>query len=118
MAEESKTSAPLPDTKAVAITDGGDNKPVISAKGYGWRAEKILNMAFAEGVKVRQDSELLEILDAFDVESPIPLEALHAVARILERVYAENKELAAMKAAQKFSDSVIHSQHPTAKGPA
>jgi len=83
--------------KAIAVK-GADNtlgedaqsQPKIIAKGSGALAEKILDIAFAEGVKVRQDKGLTDILDAFDVESPIPLEALHAVSLILERVYAEN----------------------------
>ncbi|NVJ99153.1 MAG: EscU/YscU/HrcU family type III secretion system export apparatus switch protein [Alphaproteobacteria bacterium] len=81
-------------TKAVAIKQEGDgNTPKITAKGHGYNAEKILEIAFAEGVKVRQDKDLTELLDAFDVECPVPLEALHAVSLILERVYAENQRL-------------------------
>ncbi len=68
--------------------------PKITAKGSGAFAEKLLDIAFSEGVKVRQDKDLTELLDAFDVESPIPLEALQAVSVILERVYEENRELA------------------------
>lgn len=84
--------APTPKTKAIAVKDDphGDS-PVISAKGSGFRAEKILDIAFAGGVKVRQDPDLVELLDAFDVESPVPLEALSAVSAILERVYQENE---------------------------
>ena len=88
-------------TKAVAIKgtesdagDGMDTPPRIVAKGSGELAEKILDIAFAEGVKVRQDNDLTELLDAFEVDSPIPLEALHTVSLILERVYAENQKLA------------------------
>ncbi len=87
--------------KAVAIaTDpGGDaaDAPILSAKGRGYRAEKILDYAFAEGIKVRQDTELVELLDTFEVESPVPLEALHAVSLILERVYMENQKLSSHK---------------------
>jgi flagellar biosynthesis protein len=74
--------------KAVAVKKRTDDAaPKITAKGRGFNAEKILDIAFAEGVKVRQDSELTEMLEALDVESPIPLEALHTVSLILERVY-------------------------------
>ncbi len=76
-----------------ALGEDGQSQPKIIAKGSGALAEKILDIAFAEGVKVRQDKDLTEILDAFDVESPIPLEALHAVSLILERVYAENNKM-------------------------
>jgi flagellar biosynthesis protein len=85
---------PVPRTKAVAITrESEDAAARISAKGHGFVAEKILDIAFAEGVKVRQDKDLVELLDAFDVDCPVPFEALHAVSLILERVYAENRRL-------------------------
>lgn len=89
-----------PATKAIAIKGGGDAAgqgdapPTIIAKGTGDLAERLLDIAFTKGIKVRQDKDLTELLDAFDVESPIPLEALHAVSLILERVYAENQRLA------------------------
>lgn len=78
-----------------ANTDPDVNKtvkrPIITAKGRGYSAERILDIAFAEGVKVRRDSDLTDMLDAFDEDSPVPLEALHAVGLILERVYQENR---------------------------
>lgn len=84
-------------TKAIAVkgSDSTAVPPKIIAKGEGALAEKLLDIAFAEGVKVRKDKDLTELLDAFDVESPIPLEALHAVSLILERVYKENNAMAA-----------------------
>lgn len=80
---------------AIAIqSDAGKGEtPHISAKGKGYVAEKILDIAFAEGVKVRRDADLTNILDAFEVDSPVPLEALHTVGLILERVYEENRRL-------------------------
>lgn len=81
-------------TKAIAIKQENDQTaPKLTAKGEGHLAERILDIAFAEGIKVRQDKDLTELLDAFEVESPVPLEALHAVSLILERVYAENKKM-------------------------
>jgi len=89
----------VPDTKAVAVKQGdGVAAPKITAKGHGYAAEKILDIAFAEGVKVRQDKDLTELLDAFDVDCPVPLEALHAVSLILERAHAENAKMAAADA--------------------
>ncbi len=94
MTEDENNRAPNMDTKAVAIKRESEAAtPRITAKGHGYVAEDILNIAFAEGVKVRQDKDLTELLDAFEVESPVPLEALHTVSLILERVYAENKKM-------------------------
>ena len=84
----------LPPTKAIAVSGSeGESASRIVAKGEGELAEKILDFAFAEGIKVRQDKDLTELLDAFEIESPIPLEALNAVSLILERVYTENAKL-------------------------
>ncbi|UTW56814.1 EscU/YscU/HrcU family type III secretion system export apparatus switch protein [Kordiimonas sp. SCSIO 12610] len=81
-------------TKAVAVKKNDNSlTPRITAKGKGYNAEKILDIAFAEGVKVRQDSELTDILDQFEIDSPIPLEALHTVSLILEKVYEHEKRL-------------------------
>lgn len=93
-------------TKAIAVKGSDGNTPSrIVAKGEGSLAEKILDIAFTEGVKVRQDKDLTELLAAFEVESPIPLEALNAVALILERVYAENnRQQEDIENAQKKSD--------------
>ena len=77
---------------AVAVASGPDRAqpPKIVASGRGAVAEQILALAFANGVKVREDADLMEILASLDVESEIPLEALAAVAEILTYVYRAN----------------------------
>lgn len=77
---------------AVALKDGTDRGeiPVISAAGRGKIAEKILEIAFANGIKVREDSALAEMLAKIELDSPIPSEAFMAVAEILSYVYRAN----------------------------
>ena len=60
------------------------------AAGKGGRAEQSLPIASANGIKVRQDADLIEVLAAVDVDSEIPLEAFAAVAEILSYVYRAN----------------------------
>jgi len=55
-------------------------------------AEQILEIAFAQGVQVRQDADLAEVLGALDIDSIIPTEVLAAVAEILSYVYRVNRE--------------------------
>lgn len=74
---------------AAAISSQRD-MPQVLASGYGKVAEEILQLAFANGVKVREDADLAEILAALDLEENIPLEALEAVSQILARVYVAN----------------------------
>lgn len=64
--------------------------PKVVASGRGWAAERILEVAFAHGVKVREDADLAEILAAVDLDEEIPVEAFIAVAEILRYVYAAN----------------------------
>jgi flagellar biosynthesis protein len=65
--------------------------PKIVAAGYGKLAEQILDLAFKNGVKVREDRELAQMLAAITLESDIPSEALVAVAEILAYVYKANR---------------------------
>ena len=78
--------------KAVAIEyqKGVDAAPIVTASGKGAIAEQILQIAFANGIKVREDSDLVEILEKVDIDTPIPLEAFAAVAEILAYVYKAN----------------------------
>jgi flagellar biosynthesis protein len=64
--------------------------PKVVASGRGWVAERILEAAFAHGIRVREDADLAEILAAVDLDEEIPVEAFIAVAEILRYVYAAN----------------------------
>lgn len=69
-------------------TDGG--APRVAAKGRDDVAEEIVQLALAAGVRVRQDSDLAEVLAAVELDSRIPPEALVAVAEILRYAYRAN----------------------------
>jgi len=64
--------------------------PTITAAGRGKIAEKILQLAFENDIKVREDSALVEMLAQIELDSPIPSEAFLAVAEILSYVYRAN----------------------------
>ncbi len=77
---------------AVSIDDAkkkGD-LPTISAAGRGKIAEQILQLAFENDIKVREDSALAEMLANIELDSPIPSEAFMAVAEIMSYVYKAN----------------------------
>jgi flagellar biosynthesis protein len=67
------------------------NLPRIVASGRGSVAEQILAIAQAEGIQVRQDADLAEVLVALEVGSDIPVEAFAAVAEILSYIYRANQ---------------------------
>jgi flagellar biosynthesis protein len=92
-AENGLRAFPALSQVAVALRHerGRDHIPRVVASGRGAVAEQILAVAFAEGIKVRQDADLAEVLAALDVGSDIPLEAFAAVAEILSYVYRANQ---------------------------
>lgn len=85
---------PNPEQKAVALKyeREKDPAPKIVATGRGAVAEQILQLAFASGVKVREDADLVEVLSHLEIDTPIPLEAYAAVAEILAYVYKANAQ--------------------------
>jgi flagellar biosynthesis protein len=78
--------------KAVALANepGREARPRVVASGRGTVAEQILQVAFANNIRVREDADLVEVLSAVDVDAEIPLEAMATVAEILAYVYRAN----------------------------
>lgn len=70
-----------------------DEVPVVTAAGRGKIAEKILQIAHENGIHVREDGTLAEMLATIEIDSPIPTEAFMAVAEILSYVYQANGTL-------------------------
>ncbi len=89
---EDDETAPVKTPVAVALQyePDQDNAPRVVAGGRGSIAEQILQIAFAQGVKVREDADLAELLTAIEIDSEIPTEAFAAVAEILVYVYRAN----------------------------
>ena len=71
----------------------GNRAPKVVASGKGVVAEQILEIAFANGIKVREDADLVELLSHVRIDSEIPLEAFAAVAEILAYVYRANGQM-------------------------
>jgi flagellar biosynthesis protein len=78
---------------AVALGyEPGRRAPEILARGAGLLAERILELAKAAGVPVRQDADLTEVLAGLDVGAEIPPELYEAVAEVLAFVYRMNEK--------------------------
>lgn len=83
-----KSKTPL--AVALQFDPGRDRAPKVTAGGRGRIAEQILEIAFANDVKVREDPDLAQLLSAIQIDSEIPVEAFAAVAEILIYVYRAN----------------------------
>jgi flagellar biosynthesis protein len=75
---------------ALQESDALGDAPIVTAAGRGVLAENILQMAFENGINVREDSALAEMLASIELDSPIPSEAFMAVADVLSYVYRAN----------------------------
>ena len=73
---------------------GQKNAPRVVATGRGAVAEQILEIAFAQGVPVREDPDLVELLATLELKAEIPIDAIAAVAEILSYVYRANSQAA------------------------
>ncbi len=81
--------------KAVALKyDGKKNKaPRVIAKGRGDIAEKIIEVAKAHNVPLYEDKNLIQILEALELETEIPPELYRAVAEVLAFIYRLNGKI-------------------------
>jgi len=69
-----------------------DAAPKVVAKGSGWIADKILEIAKQNRIPLREDRQLVEVLSAIDLNREIPPELYKAVAEILAFVYKMSKK--------------------------
>jgi flagellar biosynthesis protein len=72
---------------ALRYQPGGSNAPKVAAKGKGYLAEKILEMARAHHIPIREDKNLIQILSRLELEQEIPPQVYQAVAEILSFIY-------------------------------
>jgi len=92
---------------AVALSHDPDSgmAPEVVASGKGVLAEQILQLAFDNDIKVREDADLTELLQALEIGDEIPLEAFAAVSEILTYVYRANGEEIPVDVASAFKDT-------------
>ena len=74
-------------TVALRYAPTRDVAPKLVAKGRGFQADKILELARLHNIPIRQDRNLVQILSRLDLEEEIPSEVYQAVAEILAFIY-------------------------------
>jgi flagellar biosynthesis protein len=77
---------------ALRYAQGRDHAPRVVAKGRGKIAERIVALARQHDVPLVEDRNLVQMLEALDVDTDIPPELYQAVAEVLVFVYRLNKE--------------------------
>lgn len=84
---------PSPEIRqAVALKYDAAERPApqVVASGRGPIAEKIIELAKAHGVYIKQDPDLVDVLSRLDIGDVIPPELYAVVAEILAFVYRVN----------------------------
>ena len=81
--------------KAVALKyeKDKDAAPRIVAKGRDFIAEKIIKTARAHDVPLHEDKNLVQVLEALDLDTEIPPELYRAVAEVLAFIYRLNAKM-------------------------
>jgi len=72
---------------ALRYEPGKDRAPKVAGKGRGYVAERILEIAKAHNIPVREDKNLVQILSLLDLDQEIPPRVYQAVAEIFAFVY-------------------------------
>ncbi len=76
-----------PTKQAVALEYGQRETPVLSARGSGELAERIIEEARRRGVYIAEDPQLVGLLAQLEVDQEIPEQLYTAVAVILSWAY-------------------------------
>lgn len=78
---------------AVRYKEQENNAPVVTGKGYGILAERLLQKAAESGVPVREDHFLVEVLSRLDIGAEIPPETYEAMAAVLVEIYRMDRDM-------------------------
>ena len=70
-----------------------DSAPRVVAKGRDFIADKIIETAKAHNVPLYEDKNLVQVLEALDLDTEIPPELYRAVAEVLAFIYRLNGKM-------------------------
>ena len=71
-----------------------NNAPVVTAKGRGELAEKIIEIAKKENIPITKNNALADILDGLDIYEEIPPELYKVIANIFAFLNELNEKAA------------------------
>lgn len=91
--QPARDDVPLFRRRAAALRYDHDREPVprVVARGQGRLAERIVEVARENGVTIREDPDLVELLYRLEVDRLIPEKLFVAVAEVMAYVYRVNQ---------------------------
>ena len=69
-----------------------NKSPLVSAKGKGLIADKIIALAKKNNIPIKEDPDLVQLLSQVDLNREIPASLYKVVAELLSFVYKLNNE--------------------------
>jgi flagellar biosynthesis protein len=75
---------------AVGLYYDKENVPIVTAKGDGYIADKIIAIARENHIPIQEDRELLKLLAKVNLNDAIPRQLYEAVAQLLVFIYYIN----------------------------
>jgi flagellar biosynthesis protein len=78
---------------AVSYDAAKDRAPRLVAKGSGNVADKIIEIARQHDIPMVKDENLVQVLEALDLNTEIPPELYRAVAEVLAFIYRLNSKI-------------------------
>ena len=76
--------------KAVALQydNETDNAPFVTAQGTGETAKNIIKIAEENGIPIKKDEDLVNMLSQIELNKEIPVELYKAVSEVFSFIYA------------------------------
>ena len=81
-------------TKAAALRYDAEKEsaPKVVAKGEGVSADNIIKIAEKNGVPIKQDKDLIELLSNVEIDKEVPEVLYKAVAEVFSFIYKTTKK--------------------------
>lgn len=95
--------------RAVALKyeENNNRAPIVTAKGKGIVAEKIIEAAKEHDVPIYEDQKLVEMLDQIHLNEMIPENLFQAVAEVFAYIYRLDEEARKKQKEQKENPSTF-----------
>lgn len=77
----------LDQSVAVSLEYDGTGAPKVSAKGYGYIAEEIIQIAKEHDIPITTDKQLVDLLSQVELDEEIPEALYEAVVQVLIFAY-------------------------------
>ncbi len=78
---------------ALKYDESNDMAPHVVASGKGRIAEKIIELARKNNIPLHEDQNLVQVLEALDIDTQISPDLYRAVAQVLVFIYRLNKTI-------------------------